>query len=144
MLGQLAGAKERFARRNENAARLTARLKGCPGVTPQKLYPGTTSGSFYLYSMSYHKEHFNNADRNLFLKALRAEGVSLSPYIERGLHREPWVDNVLNSPVFQKFYSPARLRKYRDELSCPPVRSGLSGNADVMGIRSVFSRPGGD
>jgi hypothetical protein len=74
---------------DENAAYLTSRLKGCPGVVPQKLYEGTASGSFYLYAMSYKKEHFNDVDRGRFLKAVAAEGVSLSPYIERGLHREP-------------------------------------------------------
>jgi dTDP-4-amino-4,6-dideoxygalactose transaminase len=119
LLAQLAGAQERFRRRNENAAYLTARLKGCPGLVPQKLYEGTASGSFYLYSMTYRKEHFNGADRSRFLKAIAAEGVSLSPYIDRGLHREPWVENVLKSKVYQKMYSPERLRRYRDELSCP-------------------------
>ena len=39
LLAQLASAKERFKRRNENAAYLTARLKDCPGLVPQKLYP---------------------------------------------------------------------------------------------------------
>jgi dTDP-4-amino-4,6-dideoxygalactose transaminase len=119
LLAQLAGAQERFRRRNENAAYLTARLKGFPGLIPQKLDPGTASGSFYLYSMTYRKEHFNGADRSRFLKAIAAEGLGLSPYIERGLHREPWVENVLKSKVYQKMYSPGRLRRYRDELACP-------------------------
>ncbi|MFI5382357.1 MAG: DegT/DnrJ/EryC1/StrS family aminotransferase [Tepidisphaerales bacterium] len=118
-LGQLSGAKERFARRNENAAHLTSRLKGFPGVVPQKLYPGTVSGSFYLYGMTYHKEHFNDADRSRFLEGLSAEGIDLSPYIDRGLHKEPWTTNVLNSRAYQKMFSSARLKKYRDELECP-------------------------
>ena len=67
LLGQLPGAKERFLRRNENAAYLSAKLKGFPGLVPQKQYEGTQSGGYYLYAMSYHKEHFNNADRSLFL-----------------------------------------------------------------------------
>jgi perosamine synthetase len=119
LLAQLAGAQERFRRRNENAAHLTTRLKGFPGVVPQRLYPGTASGSFYLYAMTYRKEHFNNAERSQFLKAIAAEGVGLSPYIDRGLHREPWVENVLKSKVYQKMFSPQRLKQYRDELACP-------------------------
>jgi perosamine synthetase len=119
LLPQLAGAQERFRRRNENAAHLTARLKGCPGIVPQKLYPGTASGSFYLYAMSYKKEHFNNVDRGRFLKAVTAEGVSLSPYIERGLHREPWVENVVKTKVYQKMFSPRRLQQFREEMACP-------------------------
>jgi dTDP-4-amino-4,6-dideoxygalactose transaminase len=119
LLPQLLGAQERFQRRNENAAYLTSRLKGCPGILPQKLYQGTASGSFYIYAMSYKKEQWNGADRSAFLKALEAEGLSLSPYIGHGLHREPWVENILRSKVYQKMFSPRRLRQYRDELNCP-------------------------
>ena len=119
LLAQLAGARERYLRRNENAAHLTSRLKGCPGVVPQKLYEGTASGSFYLYSMSYKKEHWNGVDRARFLKAVEAEGVSLSPYIERGLHREPWVDHVVKAKVYQKTFSARRLEQFREEMSCP-------------------------
>ncbi len=119
LLPQLATAHERFVRRNENAAYLTSRLKGCSGVVPQKLYPGTASGSFYLYAMSYKKEEFNNVDRSRFLKAVEAEGVSLSPYIERGLHREPWVDNVPKTNAYQKTFSAQRLKEFREQMLCP-------------------------
>lgn len=119
LLGQLPGVKERFALRNKNAARLNFRLKDFPGIVPQKLYKGTVSGSFYLYMMTYHKEHFNNAPRSKFLKALAAEGISLSTYLSNGLHKEPWTDHILTLKVYQKMYSPARLKRYRDELNCP-------------------------
>jgi perosamine synthetase len=119
LLAQLAGARERFTRRNENAAYLSSRLKDCPGVVPQKLYPGTVSGSYYLYAMSYKKEHFNNVGRDRFLKAMAAEGVSLGPYIDRGLHREPWVGNIVKTKVYEKMYSPQRLRRFQEEINCP-------------------------
>ncbi len=119
LLGQLEGVHERHRRRNENAAHLTARLKGFPGVVPQKLYPGTTEGSFYIYAMSYRKEHFNNVSRDRFLKAMAAEGVELSPYIERGLHREPWVDNIIKSKVYRRMFSEQRLKEYRAAIDCP-------------------------
>jgi dTDP-4-amino-4,6-dideoxygalactose transaminase len=119
LLGQLPGVEERFARRNENAAYLTSRLKDVPGIVPQKLYKGTKSGSFYLYATTYQKEHFNDADRSKFLKALSAEGVSFSPYIRQGLHREPWIEHILNLKVYQKMFSKKRLERYRDEIKCP-------------------------
>jgi dTDP-4-amino-4,6-dideoxygalactose transaminase len=119
LLGQLAGVKDRFAIRNKNAAYLSSKLKGFPGLVPQKLYEGTTSGSFYLYMMSYKKEHFNNAPRSKFLKALEAEGISLSTYLSNGLHKEPWPEHILNLKVYQKMYSPERLKNYRNELNCP-------------------------
>ena len=119
LLGQLEGVRERFLRRNANAAHLSERLKDFPGVTPQKLYEGTESGSFYIYAMTYHKEHFNNADREAFLNAVAAEGVSLDGYKKNGLHKEPWIDHVLNSRGYKKMYSSRRIEQYRDESSCP-------------------------
>ena len=119
LLGQWDGVLERFERRNENAKHLTYRLKDIPGIVPQKLYEGTKSGSFYLYPMTYKKEHFNNADRSKFLKAVAAEGISLSGYIKRGLHKEPWVDHILDSKVYQKMYSAKRLQQYRQQNDCP-------------------------
>ena len=119
LLGQLLSVEERFARRNENAAYLTSRIKDIPGIVPQKLYEGTASGSFYIYAMTYRKEYFNDADRTKFLKALRAEGVSLDGYIGQGLHKEPWIEHILNSKVYQKMFAPERLQRYRQENRCP-------------------------
>ncbi len=119
LLGQMPGVQERFARRNANAAHLTAAVKGIPGIVPQKLYEGTESGSFYIYGMTYKKEHFNNADLGKFLKAVTAEGAPLDPYILQGLHKEPWVEHILNSKVYQKTFSSERLKKYREENHCP-------------------------
>lgn len=119
LLGQLPGVEERFARRNENAAYLTSKIKDIPGIAAQKLYEGTASGSFYIYAMTYRKEHFNDADRSKFLKAIRAEGVSLDGYIGQGLHREPWTEHILNSKVYQKMFAPERLQRYRQENNCP-------------------------
>jgi dTDP-4-amino-4,6-dideoxygalactose transaminase len=119
LLSQLAGVKERFETRNRNASYLNSRLKDFPGIVPQKLFEGTESGSFYLYMTTYVKEHFNNAPRDKFLKALEAEGVSLSTYLPKGLHKEPWPEHILSLREYQKMYSPARLKSYREELDCP-------------------------
>ena len=119
LLAQWPGFEERFRRRNRNAAHLTSRLDGFGGLTPQLLYPGTESGSFYIYAMSYHGEEFAGAERALFLKAVEAEGVGLSPYIAQGLHREPWVDNVLSRNVYRKMYDRRRLERYREQTACP-------------------------
>jgi dTDP-4-amino-4,6-dideoxygalactose transaminase len=119
LLGQLPGVVERWRRRNENAAYLTKRMKDIPGLTPQKLYPGTESGSFYLYTMSYHKDRFDGVDRATFFKAVAAEGISLSPYIAQGLHREPWIDHIVNSRSYKAMYSAERLRQFSEERACP-------------------------
>ena len=119
LLGQLPGVKERHAIRNRNARYLTEKLKDCPGLIPQKLYPGTTAGSFYLYTMSYKKEHFNNAPRDKFFKAVAAEGIVLSPYIANGLHKEPWTAHIQTLPEYKTMFGAARLKKFQEELNLP-------------------------
>jgi dTDP-4-amino-4,6-dideoxygalactose transaminase len=119
LMGQLPGLKARHDTRNGNAKYLTEKLKGCPGLVPQKLYEGTTAGSFYLYTWSYKKEHFNNAPREKFFKAIAAEGFELSPYIANGLHKEPWTDHIMTLPEYKTMFGEARLRKFKDELNLP-------------------------
>ena len=119
LLGQLPTVMERHALRNKNAGYLTSRIKDIPGIYPQKLYDGTEEGSFYLYMMNYDKKFYNDADRSKFLKAMSAEGISLSPYLKNGLHREPWVDNIINRRVYKKMYTPQRLQQFSDEMECP-------------------------
>jgi perosamine synthetase len=119
LLGQLPTVMERHALRNKNAKYLTSKIKDIPGIYPQKLYDGTEEGSYYLYSMSYDSKVYNGVHRSKYLKALAAEGISLSPYIKNGLHKEPWVDNIINRKVYQKMYTPERLKQFKDELDCP-------------------------
>ena len=119
LMGQLPGVKERHEIRNRNARYITEKLKDCPGLVPQKLYEGTTAGSFYLYTWSYKKEHFNNAPRDKFFKAIAAEGIPLSPYIANGLHREPWTDHIQTLQEYKKMFGSARLKKFQQELNLP-------------------------
>ena len=119
LMGQIEGAMERFEIRNRNADYLYSQLGKFPGVVPQKQYPGTKSSGYYKFAMSYHKEHFNNAGRGTFLKALQAEGIPITTYIRNGLHREEWTDYILSLNVYRKMFSTERLKKFRDELSLP-------------------------
>lgn len=119
LMGQMPGFKERHELRNRNADYLRAKLKGFPGIVPQKQYEGTTQGAYYKFAMTYKKEHFNNADRSKFLKAIAAEGIPLNGYIAHGLHKEPWVDYILNLKVYKKMYSPERLRQFKAQLEFP-------------------------
>ncbi|MEO5996453.1 MAG: DegT/DnrJ/EryC1/StrS family aminotransferase [Chitinophagaceae bacterium] len=119
LMGQLPGIKERFGIRNDNANYLGSRLKGFAGLVPQKQYPGTESGSYYHYGMTYNKTHFNDADRSLFLKALAAEGVAMGSYIRTGLHREPWVGHIVGLKRYQVMYSASRLKEYQEGMHFP-------------------------
>ena len=119
LLGQLPTVMQRHALRNRNAEYLTSKIIDIPGITQQKLYDGTEEGSWYLYPMNYNKEEFNGADRSKYLKAMAAEGIPLSPYIGNGLHKEPWVDNIIERRVYQKMYGNSRLKQFKEEMSCP-------------------------
>ena len=119
LTGQLPGVKERFGIRNENANYLTSRLKGFAALVPQKHYPGTESGAYYHYSMTYNKDHFNGAERSQFLKAVAAEGVGLDSYIRTGLHREPWVAHIVGLKGYQAMYSASRLKEYQEGMHLP-------------------------
>jgi dTDP-4-amino-4,6-dideoxygalactose transaminase len=119
LMGQLPGFKERHEIRNSNANYLRAKLKDFKGLTPQKQYEGTTSSAYYKFAMTYHKEQFNGVERSKFLKAIAAEGIGLSGYIAHGLHKEPWTDYIMNMKVYQKMYSPQRLKEYHDGLNFP-------------------------
>lgn len=119
LLAQLDQAKERFLKRNENANYLSSKLKGFPGLVPQKQYPGTESGAYYHYAMTFQKEHWNGANRSQFLKAINAEGIGFGSYIKTGFHREPWIDHILGLKVYQTMYGQARLKAYKEQLDMP-------------------------
>jgi len=57
---------------------------------------------------------------NTFRKVLSAEGISLSIlYNTKTLNKQPWTDHILTLNVYKKMYSPARLKKFREELTLP-------------------------
>lgn len=119
LLGQLDEARKRFEIRDANAKYLSEKFKDIPGLTPQKQYEGTESGSYYNYAMRYDQEKFGGLERSRFLKAIQAEGVPFTSYIRQGLHRDPWIDTILGQRVYKQFYTEQRLRTYRDELILP-------------------------
>jgi dTDP-4-amino-4,6-dideoxygalactose transaminase len=142
LLGQLDGVKERFTRRNENAAYLSSKLKGFPGIVPQKQYKGTGDSSYYYYAMSYRREHFNDAEISKFVRVMAAEGIGLSTmYNNTTLNKQPWTDHILTLKVYQKMYSPARLKKFREELHLPVCDKvekecvQFSGSGRMLGTR---------
>ncbi|MBO9154507.1 DegT/DnrJ/EryC1/StrS family aminotransferase [Chitinophaga sp. GCM10012297] len=118
--GQLPTAADRFLLRNKNVAYLNSKLKGFAGLVPQKQYEGTESGGFYNWALSYKKEHFNNASRQQFLKAVAAEGIALSPYIPNGLHREAWIDHILELDEYKNIFPAERLKKFREDAAQMP------------------------
>ena len=121
LLGQLVHARQQNETRNDNARYLYKNFERFAPLGPQKLYEGTDRGSFYLYTWSFRDECWDGISREVFLKAMAAEGIKLSPYIKNGLHKEPWTDNILARREYRAMYTPARLEQFKDELYLPGV-----------------------
>lgn len=121
LLAQLVNAKEQNETRNRNARYLNSKFKGFKPLVPQKLYDGTDRGSFYLYTWSFQDKYWDGISRDTFLKAVRAEGISLSPYIANGLNMEPWTANIVDREEYKAMYTPDRLKNFMEGLSLPGV-----------------------
>ncbi len=119
LIPQLATLAEQTRTRNENATYLARRLEQIPGIVPQRLHEGVTQGAYYIYGFRYQKEHFHDAPKEKFLKALRAERIPFTTMYFDQLNKQPFIENALSSRTFQKTYSPQRLDRYREQNQCP-------------------------
>ncbi|NLY02311.1 MAG: DegT/DnrJ/EryC1/StrS family aminotransferase [Rhodopirellula sp.] len=119
LLPQLVTLAQQTQTRNDNAAYLARRLGEIPGIAPQKLHEGATKAAYYIYGFRYQKEHFNDAPKQKFLRALRAEKIPFTTMYFDELNKQPFLEHTLNSPTFQKIFSKERLKRYREENRCP-------------------------
>lgn len=94
LLAQLERLPEHVARREENAAYLSALLDEIPGITPRTRDPRVTQHAWHLYMFFYDDEAFGGMARQAFLEALRAEGIPCSPGYQP-LYRAPSVRRAL-------------------------------------------------
>lgn len=102
------------ARRRENADYLGAQLKDIPGITPVRL-PENSRAVWHLYPFRYDAEHFHGLPRARFLQALSAEGVPCTD----GYHEQYFdglLDEAMNARGFQRLFSPARLKAWRESF----------------------------
>jgi len=118
LMSQMKRLEQDTQTRWENAQYLTSKIKDIPGIIPHKLYPQVTKAAYHLYPFRYKKEHFNNADRSKFLRALSAEGIPCSGGYEPQ-YKDGLVEEALNSKGYKRLYSKQRLNRYRQELHYP-------------------------
>ena len=93
LLCQLERVVEQTEIREQNAAMLTRTLSRLEGIKPIRRLPEATRVSWHIYGARFVQEEFEGVSRDLFMKALRAEGVSVG-----GGYSEP----VYRNPVFQQ------------------------------------------
>jgi perosamine synthetase len=105
-------------KRLENALYLTSLIEGIPGILPYQLADGATRSAYHLYPFRYKKEFWDGVPREKLLEALRAEGIPCSggygPQYRDGL-----IEDALNSESYKRLFSPARLKRYREEAVYP-------------------------
>lgn len=113
---------KRFARdaatRESNARYLDSKLKEIPGIVPYKLVEGAERSAYHLYPFRYLEREFGGAPKQVFLEALRAEGIpgnsGYGPQNKYGL-----IEEALRSKGFQRLFDENRLRQWREENVLP-------------------------
>ncbi|MFK5973795.1 MAG: DegT/DnrJ/EryC1/StrS family aminotransferase [Flavobacteriaceae bacterium] len=119
-LAQLKRLEQETLTRGENAAYLKSLIKDIPGIIPYKLYDNVTRAAFHLFPFRYKKEEFNGLSRELFLKALNAEGVKCSSGYAP-INKMPYLNNAFKSKNFKLMYPPEMLnfKTYLEQNQCP-------------------------
>ena len=72
---QLTRVLEHLSIRNRNARYLDQQLKSIPGIKTGKPDPRMEVQGLYVYPFLYNEEEFKGVSRNVFVEALKAEGI---------------------------------------------------------------------
>lgn len=132
---QMDTSDQEVTTREANGKYLASKLKEVPGIIPRKEYPQTTRVSHHYWGFRYKKEFFDGLSRDRFMKALAAEGISLSKQLGNieGLsqNREGCIEDALNSKTYKAIYSKKRMQQYRDGLDCPIAEQLIT---EIVGV----------
>lgn len=118
LLEQLSRLEEQTRIREQNAEYLTKQLREIPGITPARMYGGTTRNAYHLYMLRYDHEKFAGLPRARFLKAMQAEGIPCSGGYSP-LNKEPFLKNTLGSRAYRSVYSAEEISGYEARNHCP-------------------------
>ena len=100
---QLEEAARTTALRWENGQYLTGKLKGLEGIETVRLYPKTTKAVFHLYPFRFVSDRFSGMPRELFVAAMKAEGIPCSTGYTP-LQVQPFIKSAFESKLYQKVY----------------------------------------
>lgn len=118
LLAQMTRVTEQSNRRWENAQYLSRLLKEIPGISPAKLYPGTTRSAYHLYMFRYDKNHFAGLSREKFLQALTAEGVPNSAGYGQ-MNKSSYVTALATNKHYLKIYGEKTMQQWLERNQCP-------------------------
>ncbi len=120
--------------RQANGRYVEESLASIPGLSKRKRYAQKTRITYVTFELDYDRSRFADVPAATFSRALRAEGIPVSGgprRYGRGCHKEGMLQEHLNSRGFEKAFSAARLKQYRESLRLP-VMDGLTGTPGEM------------
>jgi len=118
LLEQLTRLEEQSRVREQNAQYLTSLLKEIPGISPARMYEGTTRNGYHLYMLRYDKAHFADLPRARFLEALEKEGIPCAGGYSP-LNKERFLKEMLNSRIYRMMYSEREIAEWEERNACP-------------------------
>ena len=118
LLAQMTRLETQVKRRSQNADYLTKLFNEIPGITPAKLYEGTTVSAYHLYMFRYDKSHFAGMSRERFIEALGAEGVPCSTGYGQ-MNKDSYVTGLANNRYYLKIYGEKVMKQWLERNQCP-------------------------
>jgi dTDP-4-amino-4,6-dideoxygalactose transaminase len=126
LLAQMERLDKQAKTRETNAAYLSDQLRQIPGISPAKMYEGTTRNAYHLYMFRYNSEAFGGLSRDGFLKALSAEGIPASTGYGP-LNKEHFLKVVKSNRGFLRIYGEKHLNDWYERNSHRPANDRLCG-----------------
>jgi len=118
LLAQMARIVDQANRRSENADYLTKMLTEIKGITPARLYEGTTRSAYHLYMFRYDKAHFAGLSRAKFLEALVKEGVPCSNGYGK-INKDAYVTGLAKNKHYLSIYGEKTMNQWLERSQCP-------------------------
>ena len=118
LLAQMTRLEAQTNRRWENANYLTKQFNEIPGITPGKLYKGTTKSAYHIYMFHYDKARFAGMSRARFMEALRAEGIPCSSGYTP-MNKNNYVTSLAKNKHFLKIYGEKTMQQWLERNQCP-------------------------
>lgn len=150
---QLKKLKGLLEARQTNAAYLTERLRKLPGITPPVVRPYATHG-YYGYSIRYDAKVIG-VSREVFVNALKAEGVSIGTGYVQPIYLEPLYQQRIafgkdgfpftypgykGSVSYEKGVCPVTERMHFEELLCGDLCHANLTQNDLNDIANAFEK----
>lgn len=145
LLSQMTRLEEQAKTRYENALYLSSMFQEIPGLSPAKLYDGTTNSAYHLYMFNYDKNGFSGLSREQFIHAMGAEGIR--PSLGYGqMDKDPYVTGLAKSKHYLKIYGEKEMKRWLERIDCPINAKVTTENAlwflqtHLLGTRSQMEQ----